>query len=485
MKKITALVLAVLMALTLFTACGATKSTSSSSSAAATSSSSAASSSAASSSKASSSAASSSSSEAVKGEVTVWYPDSWQQDAPDFVSTWKSQIAAKYPDVKVTFEEYVQSGILEKLTVAMATGTTPDVFYDVQSRISAAANAGLLADLSDVGSELSSKFTGSYLDSGKYDGKTLYLPFDSLNCYSVAINMDIAKKIGADKYLPTDSIHWSYDDFLKCCELAKNAGYYGTQLWAGGPTGDAAMYSLYMTAGSKLFSDDFNSCTINNDGTKKALELLKTLIDKEYVPAGAATQIDYNEAFFAEKSLFSLPQGGSAIIISRDNSLKKGDISSTFNMDFALYPTPDGKSEPISASFGTNGFCVFKNSGNADNIAASKAIIKLLYDDPTAMDGLLTTTGESPVISTASATVDAKYTDVVKKGYDLNAKYSTSSFGIQQGWWSDWRSAYFPVMQNFYSGAASVDDTLTALQDAGNKVIADYKAANSSSSSKS
>lgn len=76
---------------------------------------------------------------AVSGDITVWYPDTWSSDAPGFVDAWKTDIAAQYPDVNVTFEEYVQASIQEKLTVAMATGTTPDIFYDVQSRIAPAA----------------------------------------------------------------------------------------------------------------------------------------------------------------------------------------------------------------------------------------------------------------------------------------------------------------------------------------------------------
>ena len=415
---------------------------------------------------------------AVTGDITVWYPDTWSSDAPGFVDAWKADIAAQYPDVNVTFEEYVQASIQEKLTVAMATGTTPDIFYDVQSRIAPAANNGLLVDLSDVAGGISD-LAENYAEIGKIGNETLYLPYTSMNCYSIAINMDIAREVGADAYLPEDSVHWSYEDFLKCCELAKEGGYYGTQLWAGGPTGDAAMFSLYMTAGSQMFSDDFSACTINNDGTRKALELVQELIDKEYVPAGAATTLDYNEAFFAGQSLFSLPQGGAYIIMQRENSYEAGEIDTIFDMDFVMYPSPDGKTEPVSASFGTNGFCIFKNDENADNIAAAKAVLKLVYDDPSYMTNIVTHTSTAPVLTTVQADVDEKYAAYVEKGDNFTATYMTNSFGILEGWWSDWRNAYYPVMQNFYSGSATIDETLASLEQAGNDVLAAYAESNS------
>ncbi|MCI9134707.1 MAG: extracellular solute-binding protein [Lachnospiraceae bacterium] len=406
-------------------------------------------------------------------KVVVWYPSSAPTNvSKDFVQRWTDAIHEVHPEIEVVMEEYAESGILEKITVAMATGATPDVFWDVQSRINPAINAGLTADLSDLAADLSPEYRGNYLKEGEVDGKTYYIPVASNNCYVVTVNMDLAREIGVADMLPEDKTHWSYDDFLEIAAICKEKGYYMTQLWAGGPTGDAAYYSLFMTAGGKIVSDDGNSIVINSPENQKAMEFIKTLVDKGYIPDGAATTTDYTEAFWAGKSLVMFADAGAGGIIGRHTMIRNGDIDSTFDMDIYMYPSPTGDTEPVSATYGTQGFCVFTNDGDANRIAAAKEVVRAFASDPYYSEQMAANVGLSPVLSSAQVNLEDEKLSVLKERADENnANYATTELGILEAWWSGWRELFYPQMQLFYTGQKSGEDVLATLETEGTELI--------------
>jgi hypothetical protein len=56
-------------------------------------------------------------------------------------------------------------------------------------------------------------------------------------------------------------------------------------------------------------------------------------------------------------------------------------------------------------------------------------------------------------------------------GADYTAKYSKDDFGIQEGWWTDFRETFYVQLQGLYSGELTVQQLLDNWQKNGDEVI--------------
>ncbi len=108
-------------------------------------------------------------------EVTFWYMPLYEGFDEKMSRDLAQEVKDKYGIILNT-EVLTWDAGPEKVTVAMATGATPDLYLDTYSRIAPAIGGGLAADLSATAEELSPLLYDGVLDTGKLNGIQGYIP---------------------------------------------------------------------------------------------------------------------------------------------------------------------------------------------------------------------------------------------------------------------------------------------------------------------
>ncbi len=351
------------------------------------------------------------------------------------------------------FEELPYDSGPEKFTVACATGTTPDILYDGYSRIAPAVHSGLAIDITDVLADNASAFISETKD-GIVDGKNYYAATNDGASYGVLVNMDLAQKLGVADMLPADRETWSYDDFLAVLRAAKAAdpGIVPCALFAGNQSSDCWYYSWYMANGAKITSDDLTECVVNQGANKEkiteTLDLFGTMIDEHLAPDGCATLTDDDAiALWHAGQLLFMAGGLNEIIVYYNN--QEAGTSLEFEIDACALPTKAGKEAGVSGSWGTTGLVGFNNAGHEEAI---KAALDVYLKNPAYCKGTCEIMGTLPRMNNVSIDYGTEHiTELMTWAIDFSAKHNTSSFGILEPWWSDFRGTHYPQLQDFFA----------------------------------
>lgn len=392
---------------------------------------------------------------------------------------WADRVHEAYPWISLEFEVLPFDSGPEKFTVACATGTTPDIYFDGFSRIAPAVDAGMTINLTSLVEKYKNIFSGTQAD-GIINGENRYIAVSDGAPYCLVVNMTLAKKLGVDSLLPADHEIWSYEEFLKLCRAVKAAdnSVYPLSLYAGSQSGDAWYYSWLLGNGSKvtnsdLTATDFNSAE-NHGKTVQVFELLKTLIDEELVPAGCASMVDNDckEFWYAGNMLF-MPTAYN--MVSNFYQLMQSGDCPEYEMDAIALPTYEGKVAPTTASWGSTGFCAFSNNGNEEAILLALDIY-LKDAEPRTM--ILQAAGSLPTLNDITIEfATPEITEIMMRGADYGARCADSSFGIRESWWSDFRGTFYVQLQDYFTGNIDLETMLSNWQTNGDMVIAEALAA--------
>lgn len=366
----------------------------------------------------------------------------------------------------------------EKVTVAMATGATPDLYLDTYSRIAPAIGGGLSADLSDTADALKDLLYDGVLGTGKLNGIQGYIPINLSQGYNITVNVSLARELGVYDLLPEDKIHWSYDEFLEFCRAARENGkdknIYATQLFAGSKSSDAVYYSFMMSGRSDILNADHTGMAINEEKASDTLTLFKTMIEEELVPSGAATTVDNDirPNWYSQKLACMFVSTGTGEAVNVKKQIDSGDIE-PFDVDIYEIPTPDGKADPHVMSWGSTGFTIFKNAGDNAKIEASKKVIETFLENQSYSQEVCVQTGNSTVLKDLDVDYgDDKLNEQAKRAAASTAEYADSSIGVLESWWSDFRETFYVQLQSYYTGEKSAEQVIKDWEAAGNEVIA-------------
>ena len=309
-------------------------------------------------------------------EITFWYMPLYEGFDEKMSRDLAQEVKDKYGIILNT-EVLTWDAGPEKVTVAMATGATPDLYLDTYSRIAPAIGGGLTADITDTAEALRPLLYEGVLDTGKLDAVQGYIPINLSQGYNITVNVSLAKELGIYDLLPEDKIHWSYEEFLEFCRAAREKGedqnIYATQLFAGSKSSDAVYYSFLMSGGSDILNEEHTLVAVDETKAAATLGLFRTLIDEELVPAGAATTVDNDirPNWYSQKLACMFVSTGTGEAVNVKKQIDSGDIQA-FDVDIYEIPTPDGKADPHVMSWGSTGFTVFKNSGDEAKTEAAR-----------------------------------------------------------------------------------------------------------------
>ncbi|MRG61679.1 extracellular solute-binding protein [Agromyces sp. CFH 90414] len=165
--------------------------------------------------------------EPVTLSFTWWGNDTRHAATEEIIAAFE----AEYPNITIEPQYTDWAGYWDKLSTSVAAGDIPDIIQMDEKQLSTYAANGVLADLGELSSILSTEdFPEAVLGTGALDGTQYGVPV-GINSYTIIANKDLLDQYGVD--LPDDET-WTWDDFVATAEevaTASGGAIVGTQSW--------------------------------------------------------------------------------------------------------------------------------------------------------------------------------------------------------------------------------------------------------------
>lgn len=404
-------------------------------------------------------------------EITWWaFPNFQPLDGE--VGKYEQQIIdafnKKHPEIKVNLEMISFEGGPEKLNLAIASNTAPDMIYDAPGRIIDWGKKDLLVPLNDMFSKEVKDDISPALMKQSMVGDDIYMyPFNT-GPFMMAVNKTLFEKIGALDLLPLDRPDrtWTVAEFEKALRAVKDkapevipAGFF-----AKSTAGDQGTRGLITNlGGSRFLTEDYSEVAINSPGGVKGLEWVVKASKEGLIAPGAASLAaqDNNDLFLQGKMAFTINY--SAVV------KKQFEPNKTVEFEDILlpYPTPDGSDPKLEPFLG--GMAVFNNDDDKKAEAAKKLIDFIINDPEWGKKNLQQTGGLS-----ARNSITGIYEGSEYEYSDLARKFITDPPTIADGY-AEIRNFWFPALQEALLGTKSAKEALDDFAENANKAIKNGK----------
>ena len=422
--------------------------------------------------------------EAPKDPVTLtWWTYESEVNTP-LMEAWADRLHEAYPWITIEWTWLPFDTGPEKMTVAFATETYPDIISDTYGRLAPAVDAGLTINLQPAIDMIPGLTMGN---EGWVGDEPHYIWQGGSTGYSISCNMDLAAELGIEEYLPDDGMTWGYDEFLACLRAAKAAGYYGIDLYAGSQSSDMWYYTFFFAAGGEIIDIQNKKVVVNEPAYKEAnlkvLNLLKTIVDEGLCQPGAATMIDQESQpiWFTDKMLFC--HGAWSNVANWVKQYEDG-VSMVENFEMFSVPSPEGGEWPKTGAFSSSGVVAFDTADGA-KLDAIYTAIAYFYSEEGGMFA------DFRKVNPAAASIlehDKPITDGLDEVYLINQQQRgnmqatkglvRNEWGPAYGWYADFRLTFYPQLQNFYSGNITAEQLLETWQANAQAAIDDWYAKN-------
>ncbi len=381
---------------------------------------------------------------------------------------YESHIVADFekenPNTNVKLEIIPWTGGAEKVNTSIAAGNAPDMLFDYPGRLAGYARQGLLADLKEMLTEkVRSDLPAAVINSCMVNGAFYMYPHYVLP-YSMAVNVDIFKRIGQEKLLPLDKPNrsWTIQDFEAALTAVKDSSRDAVPaiLYFKDEQADAAIRMFIQNFGTDFISKDATKIVISSQEGKSGLQWLYDSYKKGLFASGpeVTSANDAVERFDQGKSAFCL-------IFSpwhyNDYKAKvKDGKAPDFDVKFVPFPHPGGSDPRVQCDVG--GFSVFNNK-DLQKVKACERLIDYIANGEKYKDKTVLYTGNLPVkISQSGLYSDP---EVVFTGTLI--KYSADT-GYGDNNYSKLRAGWYPLMQAVFTGTMAAGDAL-------DKFVRDYE----------
>ena len=363
-------------------------------------------------------------------EITWWAFPTFGVDS-GYEQELADAFMAANPDIKVTVEIIDFTSGPDKLTAAMTSGTAPDVLFDAPGRIIEYGNGGYLVALDDMVAALESDLTSASLVEtcvGK-DGTAYMYPISAAPFY-MGLNKEALEAADALQYVNLEGERlWTTENFVAMCEALAKAGATTVPgiVYCGGQGGDQGTRALVNNLYSSSIVDEDGKWNIDENGVK-SLELLKSMYDNKSIDAG------FDMA--AADELQKFQQETAAMTFCWGTSNAKSYASEDYTQISVPFPSEDGVP---SLEYLVNGFCVFDNKDEA-RAEAAKKLIAFICDDAEY--------GPKSVLMTGAFPVRASYGNLYEGNEEMSLLSSWTKYygpyyntrtgfaGMRTEWWN-------------------------------------------------
>ncbi|MEG1175791.1 MAG: ABC transporter substrate-binding protein [Ruthenibacterium sp.] len=364
-------------------------------------------------------------------EITWWaFPTFGQENADDPAGTYEKTVIeafnAKYPNIKVNLETIDFTSGPDAITAAIEGNAAPDVLFDAPGRIIEYGKNGKLVALDDLFTEEYTKDVNSeaLLNACKGNGTAYMYPLSSAPFY-MTINEQQWKDAGALEFVNMEGDRtWTIESFEKALAALKKAGKAPGTLFCQGQGGDQGTRAFVSNlAGGQIANADKTAYAMNSAEGVEGLTMAQKWIQDGMLGNGVA----YNggsdiELFVNGNTAFTFCWGASTQLANQATL----DTNKITNISLP-FPSKSGKP---SLEYLVNGFCVFNNGDDA-RAAAAKEFIKFVCDDAT--------WGPKDVVRTGAFPVRSSFGDLYA-GDETKALLSS---------WTQYYGPYYNTMDGF------------------------------------
>lgn len=386
--------------------------------------------------------------------ITLWtYPIGAWKDA-ETVDGFVKAFNAQYPEITVKVEYLDYSTGDDQVTAAIEAGTTPDIVMEGPERLVSNWGAkGKMVDLSDLwavnGADINKTSAAIEAACTGKDGAKYEYPL-CMTTHCMAINYEVFEKAGALQYLDLENRTWTTENFAKALKAVKDSGLVQETgiVYCGGQGGDQGTRALAMNLFSASFTNpDHTEWTMNSEAGIKGLQ---QLVDwsKEGI-------IGYDAGAVASDELQLFANGTIGMSICWNASNEANYASQVTFTPYAMaFPSDDGKPELAG---GIWGFGVF-NNGDEAKIDAAKKFISFVCDDETQGPASVKATGFFPVRSSYGNVYAGTENEERMAVYAGFQQYLGDYYNVTGGW-ADQRTAWWNMLQGIFGG----DDVKTTV----------------------
>lgn len=407
-------------------------------------------------------------------EITWWNFPNFQALDGEVGKYEKEIIAAfneKNPDIKVKLEMLTFEGGPEKLNVAIATNTAPDMIYDAPGRIIDWGKKGLLAPLNDMmPDDVKNDISPALMKQSMVGDQVYMYPFNT-GPFMMAVNKTLFEDIGELDLLPLDRPDrtWTVAEYEKALHAVKEKapGIIPSGFYAKSVAGDQGTRGYITNLGtSRFLNEDYSAVAINSESGIKGLEWVVQASRDGLVAPGAASLDagDHNDLFLQGKMAFAINY--SAVL----KSLFAPNKTEDFEDVLLPYPTPDGSDPKLEPFLG--GLAVFNNDDDKKAEAAKKLVDFIVNDPEWGEKNLIQTGGLS-----ARNSVTGLYEGSEYEYSELARKFITDPPTIADGY-AEVRTFWFPALQEAILETKSAKEALDEFAEKSNAAIEKAKAAN-------
>ncbi|WP_027998303.1 ABC transporter substrate-binding protein [Sinorhizobium arboris] len=286
--------------------------------------------------------------------ISMWVRSGIGDSFKEVVKAYNAGHENKVELTEVPFAELVQ-----KYATAIAGGQAPDALSLDLIYTPAFAAAGQLEDLTDWAKALPyfNSLSPSHVKLGTYEEKIYGLPL-TVETSIFAWNKDLYRKAGLDP----EKAPQTWEEITANAEKIRALGgdTYGFY-FSGGGCGGCMIFTftpLTWGAGADILSADGKTATLDTPQMRKAVDIYRNMVEKDLVPAGAASDNGVNFLSFTNGKIGQQSLGAFAIgtLVTQHSEIDFG---------VTLIPGVDGK--PSSFAGGDN-FVVTKGTPKLEEV---------------------------------------------------------------------------------------------------------------------
>lgn len=372
-------------------------------------------------------------------EISLWtYPvGDWGKQ--EVVDKLLADFNAKYPDIKVTVEYLTYTDGDDKVNTAIEGNAAPDIVLEGPERLVANWGAkGKMVDLADLWTdEVKSDIFPSVEAACRNDAGAYYEYPLCMTAHCMAINKTVFEETGAWQYVDAETHTWTTENFLKAVQTLYDAGYQNVgAVFCSAQGGDQGTRALYNNMYGGTFTNaEHTAYTMNTPENIKALE---TLYNQAGINFDASINGGEEADLFAQGVLQMSFCWNAATHAARTEVI--GENFEVFPMAF---PSANGTDTQLCG--GIWGFGVFNNGDDA-KVEAAKTFIKWVCDENTTES--VKTSGFWSVRQSAE---DPYGDDALKSVYGTFMQYMGDYYAVTPGW-TEARAAAWNMLQQIGTG---------------------------------
>ena len=381
-------------------------------------------------------------------EITLWtYPiGSWGN--AETVDGIIASFNAVHPEIKVTVQYLDYTSGDDQVTTAIEAKTTPDIIMEGPERLVANwGAAGKMLDISDLWDDAVKAdiiAASPAVEAACKNGEGIYYEYPlCMTTHCMVINYNDFEAAGALQYIDEATHTWTTEGFLNALDALNAAGYVPTAVvYCGGQGGDQGTRALVTNLYSGQFTNaDHSAYTMNTEENIKALKLLQTLTSDGQLDADPSIVASGEIALFCNSTTSIGFCWNASAAVSNKASL--ADDVKVFPMAF---PSDDGVPE---LQGGIWGFGLFDN-GDEAKVAAAKAFIKFVCDDPSQAAASVYASGFFPTRASLGDVYAG--TEMAENGdYAIFMPYLGDYYQVTPNWAAQ-RTEWWNLLQRIFAG---------------------------------